>query len=83
MQTLELQLATDLQIRKPIFHPSPFHLQQNWMKMATVGKTEQSSQQHLFDIFYEELLTQLMESGELQEKLPVDFMELQTGRVTR
>ena len=31
-----------------------------------------------FDAFYEELLTQLMESGELQEKLPEEFMSLQT-----
>ena len=28
----------------------------------------------LFDVFYEELLTQLMESGELQEKIPTEFM---------
>ena len=32
----------------------------------------------LFDVFYEELLTQLMESGELQEKIPTEFMQLQS-----
>ena len=32
----------------------------------------------LFDLFYEELLTQLMESGELQEKIPTEFMQLQS-----
>ena len=32
----------------------------------------------LFDVFYEELLTQLMESGELQENIPEEFMSLQT-----
>ena len=37
-----------------------------------------SSPPGLFDVFYEELLTQLMESGELQEKLPEEFMSLQT-----
>ena len=48
--------------------------------MATVGKSESASQPQpaLFDVFYEELLTQLMEGGELQEKIPIEFMELQT-----
>ena len=32
----------------------------------------------LFDVFYEELLTQLVESGELQEKIPAEFMQLQS-----
>jgi hypothetical protein len=32
----------------------------------------------LFDIFYEELLTQLMDSGKLQEKIPQEFMQLQS-----
>ena len=41
---------------------------------ASVG----SSPPGLFDVFYEELLTQLMESGELQEKIPEEFMSLQT-----
>ena len=33
----------------------------------------------LFDVFYEELLTQMMENGgELNEKIPQEFMELTT-----
>ena len=33
----------------------------------------------LFDMFYEELLTQLMDqNGELQENIPQEFMQLQT-----
>jgi len=32
----------------------------------------------LFDIFYEDLLTQLMKSGDLEEKVPQEFMQLQS-----
>ena len=42
------------------------------------GKGVESQPSQLFDVFYEELLTQLMDSGELQEKIPAEFMQLQS-----
>lgn len=42
------------------------------------GGTGDSQLGSLFDVFYEELLTQLMESGELQDKIPHEFMQLQS-----
>ena len=44
--------------------------------LSSKGVESQPSQ--LFDVFYEELLTQLMDSGELQEKIPAEFMQLQS-----
>ena len=46
-------------------------------KMASAGM-KPLDPPSLFDVFYEELLTQLMENGELQEKIPQEFMQLQT-----
>lgn len=45
---------------------------------AMASNTEQPNNNALFDVFYEELLTQLVESGELQEKIPQEFMQLQS-----
>lgn len=39
---------------------------------------QQQQPPSLFDLFYEELLTQLMDSGELQETIPQEFMKLST-----
>lgn len=41
-------------------------------------KAGETTPSGLFDVFYEELLTQLVESGELQEKIPQEFMQLQS-----
>ena len=47
--------------------------------MATAGiKPVEPPLPSLFDVFYEELFTQLMENGDIHEKIPNEFLQLQT-----
>ena len=49
------------------------------LKMATAGiKPVEPPLPSLFDVFYEELFTQLMENGDIHEKIPNEFLQLQT-----
>lgn len=47
-------------------------------ELAAQQQQQTMPQLGLFDVFYEELLTELMENGDLQEKVPSEFMQLQS-----